>query len=293
MTIYMSSGAFRSRTLPRVVADARRLGITHVELSSGLAHEPELDKAIADGMAAGLTFLVHNYFPAPAEPKVLNLTAGDPEGLAWSLDHCRRALDLSVTVGGAFYSLHSGYAAALKAAMLGRPDVQAAAFKDTSIDREQAYQLMIRSVREIADYAAARGRGLLLENNVISPVYLEKVPVNPLLMTHHDEIVRFMSEIDRPNVGFLIDTGHAKVSATALGFDAHEFISAVKPYIRALHLSDNDGREDQNLPFTDKAWFYPLLRDFAGLPMVIEAYTLDDETMLSQRALLRRAIGVN
>jgi len=291
MTIYMSSGAFRARTLPRVIADAKRLGITHVELSSGLAHEPDLDKTVAQGMADGLTFLVHNYFPAPAEPQVLNLTAGDAEGLAWSLDHCRRALDLSVTVGGGFYSLHSGFAVALKAAMLGRPDVQAAAMKDTTVDREKAYQLMVRSVREVADYAAARGRDLLLENNVISPVYLEKVPVNPFLMTHAEEILRFMSEIDRPNVGFLIDVGHAKVSATALGFDAHEFMAAVKPHIRALHLSDNDGREDQNLPFTDKAWFYPLLRDLAQIPMVIEAYNLDDQTMRDQRALLHRTIG--
>jgi sugar phosphate isomerase/epimerase len=290
MTIYMSSGAFRARTLPQVVKDAVRLGITHVELSSGLAHEPDVENAIAKGMSAGLTFLVHNYFPAPAEPQVLNLTAGDPEGLAWSLNHCRRALDLSVTVGGAFYSLHSGFAAPFKASMLGKPGEQAAALKNMPVDREASYQLMIRSVREIADYAAARGCGLLLENNVISPVYLEKAPINPLLMTHHDEIVRFMKDVDRNNVGFLIDTGHAKVSATALGFDTHDFIAAVKPYIRAFHLSDNDGREDQNLPFTEKSWFYPLLRDFADLPMVIEAYKLDDATMLAQRDLLQRAL---
>jgi sugar phosphate isomerase/epimerase len=291
MTIYMSSGAFRARTVPRVIDDALRLGITHVELSSGLAHEPDLYPALKRGMDSGLTFLVHNYFPAPADPKVLNLTAGDPEGLTWSLNHCRRALDLSVTVGGGFYSLHSGFAVSLKASMLGKPDVQAAAMKNTTVDREAAHQLMIRSVREIADYAAARGKSLLLENNVISPVYLEKVPVNPLLMTHHDEIVRFMGEVDRPNVGFLIDTGHAKVSATAQGFDTLAFMAAVKPYIRALHLSDNDGREDQNLPFTEQSWFYPLLRDYAHLPMVIEAYNLDDQTMLAQRALLAQAIA--
>jgi sugar phosphate isomerase/epimerase len=290
MTIYMSSGAFRARTLPQVVKDAVRLGITHVELSSGLAHEPRVEDAITKGMEAGLTFLVHNYFPAPEEPQVLNLTAGDPEGLAWSLNHCRRALDLSVKVDGAFYSLHSGFAAPLKASMLGKPDVQAAAMRNTPIDREASYHLMIRTVREIADYAAARGRSLLLENNVISPVYLENNPVNPLLMTHHDEIVRFMNEVDRANVGFLIDTGHAKVSATALGFDANDFIAAVKPYIRAFHLSENDGREDQNLPFTDQAWFYPLLKDFTHLPMVIEAYKLDDTTMLAQRDLLQRAL---
>jgi sugar phosphate isomerase/epimerase len=291
MTIYMSSGAFRVRTVRGVITEAQRLGITHVELSSGLAHEPELEAAIAEGRRAGLTFLVHNYFPAPADSRVLNLTAADPEGLAWSLAHCRRALDLTVTVGGAFYSLHSGYAAALKASQLGRPDAQAVAFKDTRVDREQAHQLMLRSVREVADYAAARGKSLLLENNVISPVYLEKVPVNPLLMTDADEILRFMAEVDRPNVGFLIDTGHAKVSGTALGFDPRRFLERVAPHVRALHLSDNDGREDQNLPFTETAWFFPFLRDFRDLPMVIEAYDLDDETMRGQLALLRRAVA--
>jgi len=291
MTIYMSSGAFRARTLPQVVKDSVRLGITHVELSSGLAHEPDVETSITKGMESGLTFLVHNYFPAPEEPQVLNLTAGDPEGLAWSINHCRYALDLSVKVGGAFYSLHSGFAAPLKASMLGKPDLQAAAMKNTPIDREASYHLMIRTVREVADYAAARGKSLLLENNVISPVYLEKSPVNPLLMTHHDEINRFMADVGRANVGFLIDTGHAKVSGTALGFDPQDFIAAIKPHIRAFHLSDNDGREDQNLPFTNKAWFYPLLKDFAPLPMVIEAYKLDDAAMLSQRDLLRRAIN--
>jgi sugar phosphate isomerase/epimerase len=290
MTIYMSSGAFRVRTVRGVVAEAQRLGITHVELSSGLAHEPDLIAAVADGMKAGLTFLVHNYFPAPAESKVLNLTASTREDLAWSIDHCRRAIDLSLTVGGDFYSLHSGYAAAIKAGMLGRPADQAAAFKDTSIDREKAYQLMITSVRAVADYAAPKGKSLYLENNVISPVYLDKVPVNPLLMTHADEIVRFMKDVDRPNVGFLIDFGHAKVSGTALGFDPLNFMEAVGPYVRALHISDNDGREDQNLPFGKDAWFYPLLKDFRRLPMVIEAYELDDDTMRSQLELLSAAL---
>ena len=291
MTVYMSSGAFRVRTVRGVMAEAKRLGITHVELSSGLAHEPDLNSAVAEGMTAGLTFLVHNYFPAPADPKVLNLTASAPEDLAWSIEHCRRAIDLSVTIGGDFYSLHSGYAAAIKASMLGRPADQAAAFKDTSIDREKAYQLMIESVRAVADYAAPKGKSLYLENNVISPVYLEKVPVNPLLMTSADEIVRFMTDVDRPNVGFLIDFGHTKVSGTALGFAPLRFMEQVAPYVRALHISDNDGREDQNLPFAKDAWFYPLLKDFRRLPMVIEAYELDDATVRSQLDLLHQAVA--
>jgi sugar phosphate isomerase/epimerase len=237
-------------------------------------------------MKEGLTFLVHNYFPAPATPQVLNLTSSDPEGLRWSLSHCRRAIDLSVTVGGDFYSLHSGYIAALKAHQLGRPAEQAEAFKHMTVDREAAYQLMIRSVRDVADYAAQHGKSLLLENNVISPVYLAKAPANPLLMTSADEIVRFMKDIDRTNVGFLIDMGHAKVSATALNFDAHDFLDQVSPYVRALHLSDNDGREDQNLPFGSDAWFYPRLKDFKHVPWVIESYAMPDDVMRRQIALL-------
>ncbi len=287
MTIYMSSGAFRTRSLRGVIDESLRLGVTHVELSSGLEHEPALDDVVRAGMKAGLTFLVHNYFPAPAEPRVLNLTSSDDEGLRWSLEHCRRALDLSVMVGGAFYSLHSGYAVALKAHQLGKPAEQAEAFKNSHTDRKGATELMLRSVRVVADYAAQRGKALVLENNVISPVYLARSPANPLLMTDADEIVRFMADVDRPNVGFLIDMGHAKVSATALGFDPNAFLTRVAPHVRALHLSDNDGQEDQNLPFGREAWFFPRLKEFRGIPWVIEAYELSDDAMRRQLDVLR------
>lgn len=282
MAVYVSSGAFCTRSVNGVIDDALRLGVRRIELSSGLDHEPALERALERGRDAGLEMLVHNYFPAPAEPQVLNLTAADEAGLAWSLAHCRRAIDLAALVDCAFYSLHSGFAVALSPKMLGKPELQAQAFGKAKIDREAAYAQMIRSVREVADYAAARGKGLLLENNVISPLYLQRAPQNPLLMTDADEIVRFMSEVDRPNVGFLIDVGHTKVSATALDYDPHRFLDQVAPFTRALHLSDNDGREDQNLPFTADAWFAARLKDFAHLPMVIEAYTLRDDDIQKQ-----------
>lgn len=288
MAVYLSSGAFRTRSVNGVLDDALRLGVKRVEMSSGLEHEPALEAALKRGRAAGLDLLVHNYFPAPKDPQVLNLTAGDPAGLAWSLAHCRRAIDLAELVGCGFYSLHSGYAVALSAAMLGKPDVQAQAFGTSKIDREGAYQLMINSVREVADYAATKGKELLLENNVISPVYLKRAPQNPLLMTHADEITRFMADVDRPNVGFLIDVGHTKVSATALGYDAHAFMDQVAPHIRALHLSDNNGLEDQNLPYTADAWFAPRLKDFRHLPIVIEAYALSDADIRQQIELTER-----
>ena len=154
------------------------------------------------------------------------------------------------------------------------------------VDREAAYQRMLNAVQDIADYAKTHEKRLLIENNVISPFYLKEVAQNPLLMTEAREIDRFMNEVDRSNVGFLIDVGHARVSATALNFDPLEFMERVEPYTEALHLSDNDGLEDQNLPFDETAWFWSALDSYADGPMVIEAYAMDDEDFVHALKLL-------
>lgn len=286
MSIFVSSGGFRVRTVAGVIDEALRLGVQQIELSSDLEHDPDLETNVARGRDAGLTFLIHNYFPAPAEPKVLNLAASNDEDLQWSIDHCRHALDLAVQVECPFYSLHAGYAVPLTAELLGRPRAQAEAMRGVPVDREAAYQRMLNAVQDIADYAKTHEKRLLIENNVISPFYLKEVAQNPLLMTEAREIDRFMNEVDRSNVGFLIDVGHARVSATALNFDPLEFMERVEPYTEALHLSDNDGLEDQNLPFDETAWFWSALDSYADGPMVIEAYAMDDEDFVHVLKLL-------
>ncbi|MEQ8508619.1 MAG: TIM barrel protein [Rhodospirillaceae bacterium] len=275
----MSSGAFRTNTISDIIQDALRLNVSHVELSSSLQHDPNYVTSIQLGLDSGLHFLIHNYFPAPAKPAVLNLSATTQENLDWSISHCKTAIDLTVLVDCPFYSLHAGYAAPLTASLLGKPKEQAAAMKEISIDRERAYGTMLNSVQDIADYAKQHGKLLLIENNVISPMYLNELPENPLLMTDADEIEQFMSDINRSNVSFLIDVGHARVSATALGFSPYEFMERTKPFTSALHLSDNDGKEDQNLAYSANSWFWELLEHYQDIPHVIEAYALSDEEM--------------
>ncbi|MEQ9109284.1 MAG: TIM barrel protein [Rhodospirillaceae bacterium] len=282
----MSSGAFRTNTISDVIDDALRLNVSQIELSSGLQHDPNYVSSIKAGMESGLHFLIHNYFPAPANPAVLNLSAATQEDLEWSINHCKTAIDLTVLVDCPFYSLHAGYAAPLTAGLLGKPKEQAAALKDVKIDKERAYNTMLNAVQDVADYAQQRGKRLLIENNVISPIYLSELPENPLLMTDADEIEKFMSDINRNNVSFLIDVGHVRVSATALGFDPYDFMARTQPFTSALHLSDNDAQEDQNLPFSSRSWFWNLLDQYAGLPWVVEAYTLSDEEMKQATSLL-------
>jgi sugar phosphate isomerase/epimerase len=146
-------------------------------------------------------------------------------------------------------------------------------------------------VRVLADYGAARGVRLLLENNVVAPRLFKARGSNPLLLCDADEVLAFFAALGHPNVGLLVDVGHAKVSASALGFDPVAFVERAAPLIEAFHLSDNDGQEDQNLPFSAGSWFAPLIRGIPGATLVIEAYRLDPETMRRQIDLATALAG--
>jgi sugar phosphate isomerase/epimerase len=233
---------------------------------------------------------VHNYFPPPETPFVLNIAARDEDGRTRTRALCRTAIALAGELGAPFYSVHAGFAAALKPEQLGRPADQAAALTAEDIDRDAAYAAMVETVRELADFAAGKGVGLLVENNVISPLYLEKMPINPLLLTRPDELDRFFGDVGHDNIGLLLDVGHAKVSGTAEGFAPEAFVEAAAPYLRAWHLSDNDGRADSNQPFDGNAWFMPFLKDFPGAEVVIEVYRMDAKTMRRQHGVVESAI---
>jgi sugar phosphate isomerase/epimerase len=84
----------------------------------------------------------------------------------------------------------------------------------------------------------------------------------------------------------LVDVGHVNVTAHALGFRREAFVDALAPHIGAFHLSDNDGQTDQNLCFGEDVWFFPLLRRFSHVPLVVEAYDLTWRQMEQQLRVL-------
>ena len=292
MPVYISTGAFRTRNLPEIIGAARSLGLRHVELSSGVDHFPEFDAYLPELKRSGLDLLVHNYFPAPAQPFVLNLGALDPATLDKSRQHVKRCLALSADLGAAYYSVHSAFVLAVSPDMLGKPAAQASLGQDIDQSaREQSFAAFVDSLRMLTQYAAALGLELLIENNVVSPEYIRLRGVDPFLMTTAEEIAGLMQAVSAPNLGLLLDVGHARVSGTALHFDAADFVERVRPYVRALHLSDNDGREDQNLPFDETSWFWPHLQGLADVDAVVEVYRIDDAVIRQQIELASRKLG--
>lgn len=284
MKPYLSTGAFRTRSLPEILRQCAELGINHLELSSGVAYQPGLLDTVRSAPRTAMRFLVHNYFPPPAESFVLNLASSDPQILRRSLEFCKAAIDLSAELGAPFYSAHSGFAFNLTPEMLGKPEAQSKISASQSY--EAAYAAFLESARMLAGYAASRGLKFLIENNVVSPRYLERAGANALLMSTAEEIVRFLQDANDPNLRLLVDVGHVNVSATALHFEREQFIERVAPYIEAIHLSGNDGVTDANQPFDASAWFFPLLKEFVLTPLVIEVYHLSPGQIQAQyRAL--------
>jgi sugar phosphate isomerase/epimerase len=221
----------------------------------------------------------------------LNVGALDEESLDKTKSLARAALRLSRDLGAPFYSMHGGFAARLRPEHLGEPARLAATLKADDIDREGSYSVMIDTVREMADVAATMQLDLLIENNVISPVLLEGLRANPLLLTEAGEIKRFFDDVERPNVGLLLDVAHAKVSGATLGFSPHRFFEVLSDHVRCLHLSDNDGREDTNRPVDRESWFMPHLGSMRHCEIVVEAYRLDRKDIAVQQDLIQRAIG--
>ena len=289
MTVWMSSGGFQTRDLEGLLREAKERGVAWVELASGVPDAENLEQILFDSIQSGTRFLVHNYFPAPLEPFVLNIASSDPVNREENIAFAKRAIDITVLVGAPFYSVHAGFAVELTADLLGKPDAQAKFVDDQRIDRDAALEIMLKNTRILADYAREHGVGLLLENNVVSPLQLSDGRPNPLLMTAPEESEEFLSAVDRENVGLLLDVGHAKVSAKALGFDPLGFFTSCGDWIRGMHLSDNDGLRDTNQPLSSQSWFYGPLGDFKNVPWVVEVYRMDAETMGAQIALTERA----
>lgn len=261
----------------------------NIELSSGFTYHPDFLNQLNDIPSEPLKYLVHNYFPPPSHPFVLNLASERRELLDASLRLCRQAIDLCGVLHCPFYSVHAGFALDLKPGDLGNPLLQWKRAKN-SFNRNTALDIFATSVMELAQYAQERNIDLLVENNVTTAENIDVNGRSPLLLSRPEEIQHFFDVCCSRNVGLLLDVAHAKVSANAFKLQPEQFFELLGPYIKALHLSDNDGLRDSNQPFGRDAWFAPFLPAYAARPMVIEVCGLGVEDILAQKRLLEELI---
>jgi sugar phosphate isomerase/epimerase len=136
--VFASSGVFDAPDLVSVLELASGWGVTHIELSSGVPYAKDLVEVVRSRRSE-FRFLVHNYFPPPPNPFVLNIASSNPAVLKSSIDHCLSAIRVAAELGAPFYSVHAGYALDPKITDLGRP------LEGVSAGRQRAYEKIGRA----------------------------------------------------------------------------------------------------------------------------------------------------
>jgi len=210
--------------------------------------------------------LVHNYFPAPAIPFVLNLASGNPLIRTQSIEHVLKGLRWSKKGGASFYCAHAGFCIDLKPEDLGQKLPQST----DRIDRKKHWKLFIEAIHTILPLAEELGLDFYIENNVTARMNLNIHGESPLLCSDPHEMQQLITEINHPRLGILLDTAHLKVSANALNFSPEKAVKIVAPYVRAIHHSDNAGEIDNNQPIEPGYWFSQFMPLFSNIPHVLE-----------------------
>ena len=249
-------------SLPSRIAAYRAAGITAVELGAGVRVETadlDLLPSSADH------FLVHNYFPPPREPFVLNLASANTGIRKRSLDMVVQGLELSARLGAPFYSVHAGFVCDPIGFGGGRfqfPPPQSPEDTGRAMDR------FVSALGVALDRARSLGLMLLVENNVCWHEHAGK-----LLLQTADEFAQLFDRLPSPDLGILLDTGHLNVSAQTLGFDRMAFVERLASRIQAFHLHDNDGSADSHSPIGSGSWVLYIVRlaTFRHIPAVVEA----------------------
>lgn len=279
--IYVSTGGYSNYTAPEAIAYLNSTDIFNIELSGGKyfnTESPSFHQLIESNR-----LLVHNYFPVPYAPFVLNLAASNSVQLEKSINHVINSIKLASTLGSKYYSVHAGFLLDISVSELGKSIAH-----KTVIPKDQALDIFLRSVNILSDVAHSYSVELLIENNVLSAQNYSKFMDDIFIFSSADDAIYIMNHTPS-NVNLLVDVGHLKVSSTSLRFSTSEFLSKLDNWILAYHLSDNDGISDQNKPFTSDSWFWPYIKPSLDY-YSIEVYTLSRKLLSAQVDLAHQMI---
>ena len=282
--IYISTGGFKSNTCAQSINSLIADGIFSIELSGGQFEINQKNYLYSIKKDKKLILQVHNYFPPPKDPFVLNLGSLDDTIASKSFDHALNSINLAALLGGKYYSFHAGFLIDPKLNELGGQ-----IRKKSIYNRNRSIDLFVKRVKKLALFASKKNITLLIENNVLSLKNFNEFGQNILLMVDHKESAEIMRKINLENVKMLIDVAHLKVSSNSLNFNPKVFLDYLDEWIAAYHLSENDGTSDDNEKFREDSWFWPFLKkdlDYYS----IEVYNTTINELKDQKKLAEKMI---
>ncbi len=263
--IYISTVAFAGKDADDIINTACENNWA-IEFSSGLPYMANMEEIY---LSAPVKKIPHNYFPAPAEPFVLNLASKNEVIRKRSIQHCINGLHLAKKSNAPFFAAHAGFCIDPDPSELGRQLIF-----NVDFTKQHNWQFFLDSIKEILDVAAEIDVQFLVENNVITAFNLVK-NINPLFCCESTDIVALFNLVNNPYFGLLLDTAHLKVSCVTLDLNRDVELKKIKSYIKGIHHSDSDGKVDNNQLLKADYWFLPFMKEYKNNIHVIEVKNLN------------------
>lgn len=270
--IYLSTCALSNiQDLSQSILQAIESGYTNIELSS--CHNVDsLEPIIRLYHENSLNILLHNYFPPPKIPFLLNLASSNEDELEKSRNHVKNNIKLSKTFNAPFYGVHAGFRGS------GEVSSKGINFSDNIDPYEESYNTFLESMELLLKNAKKENVILAVENN--TPANLVKGNIKDfVLFSRPEEFQRLMADISSNHLGVLLDVAHLKVASAIWKFDLEEQVSKFIPYLVGLHVHDNDGSADTHQNITENSWFLPFLSSLKEhfekpIPLTLESNKL-------------------
>lgn len=274
--IFVSTGGYSRLDCYEVVTSFIDAGFKSLELSGGVNTPDLLARLSRLKKVSRCEFQLHNYFPPPSMPFVLNLGSLNDDIGRKSFELARTALEWSSELQSERYAVHAGFCLDPQVHQLGADLNSASLYSKADVVSRFRDRIF-----ELSRIAKSLGVELLVENNVITKRNLNIYGVNPLLMCEPQSIKDTLQGIS--DVRLLLDLAHLKVSANTLGFDLTKAHETLKSIVGAYHISDNDSISDSNKPITYESWFLDSLAE-------VNSYTL--EVYDASHDLLREQVSI-
>ena len=275
---FVSSCAFSGESISEII-NLAEFNNLNIEFSSGIPFE---DNLLEKMYGSKINKIIHNYFPAPSVPFVLNLASENKLIREQSIQHCLNGIDISKKINAPFFSVHAGFCIDPKPLELGNK----ISIK-SKIERCINFDIFIDSLKILVGYASIKEVKVLIENNVIAKFNLKQQISNPFLCTDSIEIIKVFNIIQSNYLGFLCDTAHLKVSANTLGVNLDDEIDKLLPLINCVHHSDNNGLIDSNNLLDDNYWFLSHFNKLKDKFHVLEVKNIDIDEISQQINLLK------
>jgi len=263
--IYISTSCVNAKTIKEAVNTLLNKGFKNIELSGGTEYYAELESDLINlNQDENVNFLLHNYFPPPTSHFVLNLASLNDEIYQKSIDHYKKALDLSNRLDSEKFGLHAGFLIDPKINELGK-----SINNQVMYDRTKSIDRFCAGLEILNGYTS--NTKIYVENNVFSKANKIKFESNPFLFTDFKGYKELSNKID---FNVLLDVAHLKVSSNSLSLSFADQFKKLSTKSDYIHISDNDGISDLNNSVIKESEMFNILStiNFENKIITLEIY---------------------